>query len=89
MSVHPRWTRNATLADLAVLLRGQQARKVDVVAPAGAVRAAGGRLVIDESTPVLGPDGVTMTSGTYTPTDVCDQGVADNWCPCRVPAAAA
>ena len=27
--------------------------------------------------PVLGPDGVTMTTGTYTPTDVCDQGVAD------------
>lgn len=77
VSSFPAETRNATLADLAGLLRDQQARKVDVVAPAAAVRAAGGRLVIDESAPVLGPEGVTMTSGTYTPTDVCDQGVAD------------
>ena len=73
----PIGTRNATLTDLAALLRDQQARKVDIVAPAAAIRAAGGRLVIDESAPVLRPDGVTMTSGAYTPTDVCDQGVAD------------
>jgi hypothetical protein len=26
----------------------------------------------------LGPDGVTMTTGTYIPTEVCDQGIADN-----------
>jgi hypothetical protein len=26
---------------------------------------------------VLGPDGVTMTAGAYTPTDVCDSGIAD------------
>ncbi len=77
VSSSPAGTRNATLADLAGLLRDQQARKVDVVAPAAAVRAAGGRLVIDESVPALGPDGVTMTSGAYTPTEVCDQGVAD------------
>jgi hypothetical protein len=70
-------TRNATLADLAALLRDQQARKVDVVAPASVVRASGAQLVIDDIVPVLGPDGVTMTSGAYTPTDVCDQGVAD------------
>ena len=73
----PLGARNATLADMAALLREQQARKVDIVAPASAVRAAGGRLGIHESAPVLGPDGVTMTSGAYTPTDVCDQGVAD------------
>jgi hypothetical protein len=73
----PLGARNATLADTAALLREQQARKVDVVAPASAVRAAGGRLVINASAPMLGPDGVTMTSGAYTPTDVCDQGVAD------------
>ena len=33
--------------------------------------------MVRETEPVLGPDGVTMTAGTYTPTDVCDQGVAD------------
>jgi hypothetical protein len=73
----PAAARNATLADLAALLRDQQARKVDVVAPASAVRAEAGRLVVDASAPVLGAEGVTMTSGAYAPTDVCDRGVAD------------
>ena len=76
-SVAPLGARNATLADLAALLRDQQARKVDVVAPATAIRAEGTRLVVDGTAPVLGQDGVTMTTGTYTPTDVCDHGVAD------------
>ena len=71
--------RNVTLADLAGLLREQQARKVDVVAPASAIRARNGQLVIDSADPVLGPDGVTMTTGTYTPTEVCDQGLADKF----------
>jgi hypothetical protein len=70
-------TRNATLADLAALLRDQQARKVDVVAPASAIRANNGRLILDGTEPQLAPDGVTMTSGSYTPTEVCDQGLAD------------
>ncbi len=69
--------RNATLEDLAALLRDQQARKVDIVAPAAAIHADGARLVVRETEPVLGPGGVTMTAGAYTPTDVCDQGVAD------------
>jgi hypothetical protein len=69
--------RNATLNDLAELLRDQQARKVDVVAAASAIRARDGQLVIDGTAPVLGTDGVTLTTGAYTPTGVCDQGVAD------------
>jgi hypothetical protein len=69
--------RNATLEDLAVLLRDQQARKVDIVAPARAITARGGRLVMEGSEPVLGPDGVTVTAGAYLPTEVCDQGVAE------------
>ena len=69
--------RNATLGDLAAMLRRQQARKVDVVAPASAIRARGGQLVIDGTDPALGPDGVTASAGTYTPTEVCDQGLAD------------
>jgi hypothetical protein len=76
-SVTPMGARNATLSDLAALLRDQQARKADVVAPAAAIRAEGARLVVAGTDPVLGPDGVTMTTGTYTPTEVCDQGVAD------------
>lgn len=76
-SVTPLGARNATLTDLAALLRDQQARKVNVVAPAAAIRAEGARLVVADTAPVLGLDGVTMTTGTYTPTEVCDQGVAD------------
>jgi hypothetical protein len=33
--------------------------------------------MVDGTDPELGPDGVTMTTGTYTPTEVCDQGLAD------------
>jgi hypothetical protein len=69
--------RNASIGDLVALLRGQQARKVDVVAPASAIRAEGGCLVLDRTVPVLGEDGVTMTEGRYRPSDVCDQGIAD------------
>ncbi|HUY49763.1 MAG TPA: DUF932 domain-containing protein [Streptosporangiaceae bacterium] len=69
--------RNATLEDLAALLRDQQARKLDIVAPATAVHAVGARLVVEGTAPVLGMDGVTMTDGAYAPTDVCDQGIAD------------
>jgi hypothetical protein len=70
--------RHATLEDLAALLRDQQARKVDIVAPAAAIRAQDARLVVDGTEPVLDPDGVTAAAGAYVPTDVCDQGVADS-----------
>jgi hypothetical protein len=43
----PPGVRNATLDDLAALLRDQQARKVDIVAPATAIRARGAQLVVD------------------------------------------
>lgn len=39
-------TRNASLADLATLLTEQQARKIDVVAPASKLRSKDGNLVI-------------------------------------------
>src|ERR1700677_2431154 len=76
--------RNATLEDLTALLRGQQARMVDVVAGAAAIRAQGGHLLIDGTVPVLGDDGVTMSAGRYRPTEVCDQGLAAKL---RIPAA--
>jgi len=69
--------RNVTLGDLAGMLRDQQARKVDIVAPAAAIRSRRGQLVIEDTAPALGAEGVTMTAGTYTPTEVCDQGLAD------------
>jgi hypothetical protein len=45
----PSGIRNAALPDLAALLREQQARKADIVAPARAIRADGGQLVISDS----------------------------------------
>jgi hypothetical protein len=53
----PSGIRNAALPDLAALLRGQQARKADIVAPARAIRAVGAHLVINDSAPVLGQPG--------------------------------
>jgi hypothetical protein len=69
--------RNADLADLAALLQHQHARRQDIVAGAGAIRAQGGRLLIDNAgQPVITMDGVTTTPGLFTPTEVCDEGLA-------------
>jgi hypothetical protein len=77
LSAHLHRVPHATLPDIAALLRDQQARKVDVVAPASAIRSRGARLAVDESAPLLGEDGVTMTAGTYLPTEPCDGQVAE------------
>ena len=48
-----------------------------MVAPAGAIHAYDGNLVIDNTVPQLGADGVTSAAGTYRPTAVADEGIAD------------
>ena len=73
----PLTARHATLEDLAALLRDQQARKVDVVAPPSALRARGGMLMVAGTEPVLTADGVDMADGTYRPTAVCDEGISE------------
>ena len=70
-------TRNATLADLASLLTEQQARKIDVVAPASKLRSEHGQLVIEGAAPIIEDDGVTDPNGRYAPTRVADEGIAD------------
>lgn len=70
-------TRNADLTDLLTLLREQHARKVDVVAPATTIRAENGRLIIAGAEATITEDGVTTSDGTYVPTAVCDEGLAD------------
>lgn len=70
-------TRNATLADLAVLLQDRQARKVDVVATAPAFRSHGGVIVVDGTEPILTDDGVTSADGHYRPTQIADEGLAE------------
>ena len=70
-------TRNATLADLASMLTEQQARKIDVVAPASKLRSEHGQLVIEGAAPIIEDDGVTDPNGRYVPTRVADEGIAD------------
>lgn len=69
--------RNATLGDLADILKTQQARKLDVVAPATAIRSQAGTWLIDGTDPVLDDDGVTDTAGRYRPTDQADGHLAE------------
>ncbi|PZG19921.1 DUF932 domain-containing protein [Nonomuraea aridisoli] len=69
-------TRNARLEDLVDLLRRQQAHKVDVVVHSDQIRAAGTRLQLVGTPPLLSDNGVTTTAGLYLPTQVCDQGLA-------------
>jgi hypothetical protein len=70
-------TRNATLGDMVQVLRHQRARRLDVVAPSAAIHAYDGNLVIDATVSQLGADGVTSAAGTYRPTAVADEGLAD------------
>ena len=69
-------TRNASVQDLAALLQEQHARKLDVVAPAAAIRAESGRLVLSGTGAQLTDDGVIPTDGVYVPTEVLDEGLA-------------
>jgi hypothetical protein len=69
-------TRNADLSDLLGLLRDQHARKVDVVAPATAIRSVEGVLTVRGTEPIITEDGVTQGDGAYVPTAVCDEGLA-------------
>jgi hypothetical protein len=70
-------TRNATLEDLAGLLRDQHGRKIDVVAPASAIESKGGLIHVAGTEAVLDEDGVTQADGVYRATDIFDEGVAD------------
>jgi len=65
--------RNATLADMVTILRHQRARRLD----AAAIHAHDGNLVIDSTVSQLAADGVTLAAGTYRPTAVADEGIAD------------
>ena len=69
-------TRNATLTDMVALLRTQRARRLDVVAPAAAVHANQGNLVISGTVQQMTADGITSAAGAYRPTAVADEGIA-------------
>jgi hypothetical protein len=69
--------RNATLQDLATLLTEQQAHKLDVVAPASTISAHDGNIVLAGSDTILSAEGVTTVDGTYAPTKIFDEGLAE------------
>ena len=69
--------RNATAADLVALLNTQKAHKNDIVVPATHVKSSGGLIVVKDAETQLGDDGVTTVNGTYRPTDVFDDGLAE------------
>jgi hypothetical protein len=70
-------TRNASLNDLAMILRDQQGRKLDVVAPATSVVSRNGLIRVKGVEAELSEDGVTIVDGEYKPTAVFDEGVSD------------
>ena len=77
MTVTTPEVRNATLDDLVAMLKTDQARKLDVVAPAATLQARGGMIVVKGSEAQLTDDGVTTVDGVYRPTEVFDDGVAE------------
>lgn len=74
-------TRNATLEDMAALLREQQTAKLDLVVPATAIRSRNGQWVVDgaDSEPYITPEGdmgMRPVSAPFVPTVVADEGAA-------------
>lgn len=68
--------RSANLQDMIDVLREQQTRKIDVVAPASRLKFKDAQLELQGLDLVLGADGVTNPNGRYRPTDVFDEGLA-------------
>ncbi len=69
--------RNIGVETLAAMLKDQSTRAIDVIAGAAAIQCVDGNLVLNNTEPNIGPDGVTMTAGTYAMNDIARSGVAD------------
>jgi hypothetical protein len=71
-------SRNATLTDMAELLKRQHAAKLDVVAPARDLCMSGGELhIAGIGEPIITLEGVTPTWEAFRPSVVCDAGIAE------------
>ncbi|MEV4228249.1 DUF932 domain-containing protein [Streptomyces bobili] len=77
MNVAPTGARNAGVAGLVRILEDQNRRKLDVIAPAAALRFHEGSVHVEGVESLITEDGVTEVDGTYRPTVVADEGVAD------------
>lgn len=77
VNVAPTGARNADLSDLVRILEEGQHRKLDVIAPASALRMRGGNVQVEGVESQLTATGVTQVDGIYRPTAVADEGIAD------------
>jgi hypothetical protein len=75
--VAPTGARNAQLPDLVRILEDQQRHKLDVIAPASALRLREGNVHVEGVESLITEDGVTEVDGIYRPTAVADEGIAD------------
>ncbi|MFF0142640.1 DUF932 domain-containing protein [Streptomyces sp. NPDC005227] len=73
----PRGARNADLRDLVVILEDHKRRKQDVVVSASALSFRDGNVQVEGMERQITEDGVTDVDGTYRPTAVADEGIAD------------
>lgn len=69
--------RNADINDLRDALLQQQARKLDIVAPASKLRFRDGQLIVSGIDPIFDSEGVTNVNGLYRPTEVFDEGLSE------------
>jgi hypothetical protein len=69
--------RNADLRDLISILEDGQRRKLDVIAPASALRMREGNVHVEGVESQITDSGVTVVDGIYRPTTVADEGIAD------------
>ncbi len=75
--VAPTGARNAGLSDLVRILEDQQRHKLDVIAPASALRLREGNVHVQGMESLITEDGVTEVDGIYRPTAGADEGIAD------------
>ncbi|WP_202873457.1 hypothetical protein [Kribbella capetownensis] len=68
--------RDSDLTSLVDMLKTQQTRKVDFVAPAPAIRADEGLIIVSGAEAELTEDGVTQVDGAYRPTSTFLNGIA-------------
>ncbi|MDA5147437.1 DUF932 domain-containing protein [Streptomyces sp. AD681] len=76
-NVAPTGARNADLSDLVSILEDGQRRKLDVIAPASALRMREGNVHVEGVESQITASGVTVVDGIYRPTVVADEGIAD------------
>jgi hypothetical protein len=69
--------RHIRLPRLMEILNDQNTRAIDVIAGAGSLRCQDGMLLLDGTEPDLSDDGVTLTTGAYTLSDIALGGVSE------------